>query len=156
MTDTRTPEQRHRIMAAVRNAGTSPELQLRRALHAAGVRGWRCNYERAQGKPDVAWPGLRVAVFVDGAFWHGHPSRYKVGRSGAYWDDKIAGNIKRDREVVRGLEAGGWVVVRVWDFEIRRDLSGVVTRVLAALAGRAAGTARWHRTLRVASPGRAN
>lgn len=149
MTDTRTPEQRHRIMTAVRSADTSPEMRLRRALFAAGIRGWRCHYKRAQGKPDLAWPALRVAVFVDGAFWHGHPSRYKAGRSGPYWDSKIARNIKRDREVVRGLEADGWLVVRAWDFEIRRDLSAVVTRVLEALAGRAVGTARWHRTLQI-------
>jgi DNA mismatch endonuclease (patch repair protein) len=149
VTDTRTPEQRHRIMTAIRSDNTSPEMQLRRALFAAGVRGWRCHYKRALGKPDLAWPALRVAVFVDGAFWHGHPSRYKVGRSGPYWDSKIARNIKRDREVAIGLEADGWLVVRTWDFEIRRDLSSLVARVLEALAGRVAGTARWHQSLQI-------
>ena len=65
MADTRTPEQRRRIMTAVRSKNTAPELRLRRALFQAGVRGWRCHYKRAPGKPDLAWPGLRVALFVD-------------------------------------------------------------------------------------------
>ncbi|HXC23742.1 MAG TPA: DNA mismatch endonuclease Vsr [Solirubrobacteraceae bacterium] len=136
MTDTRTPEQRRRIMTAVRNADTGPELQLRRALHAAGVRGWRCHYKRAHGKPDLAWPSLRVAVFVDGAFWHGHPSRHKIGRSGPYWDEKIARNVERDRQTDAALQRDGWIVVRAWDFEIARELPAVVERVKRALRHR--------------------
>jgi DNA mismatch endonuclease (patch repair protein) len=147
MTDTRTPEQRKRIMAAVRGKNTSPEMTLRRALYAAGVRGWRCHYRRAAGTPDLAWPSLRVAVFVDGAFWHGHPSRHRPGRSGIYWDEKIARNVERDREVDAALQAAGWRVVRAWDFEIRRDLPTVVERITDALRERAPRGARWHRQL---------
>ena len=147
MTDTRTPEQRSRIMAAVKGKNTNPELMLRRALYAAGVRGWRCHYKGAAGTPDVAWPSLRVAVFVDGAFWHGHPSRHKPGRSGQYWDDKIARNVERDRTADAALASLGWSVVRVWDFEVRRDLDSVVARVLQALAERTTGAAQWQRQL---------
>lgn len=134
-------------MAAVRSTNTGPELVLRRALFAAGIRGWRCHYRGAPGKPDLAWPCLRVAVFVDGAFWHGHPSRHRVGRSGSYWDDKIARNIKRDRQVDSTLRAAGWLVVRAWDFEISRDPRGVAARVIGALGERATGDALWQRTL---------
>lgn len=147
MADTRTPEQRKRIMAAVRSKNTSPEVRLRRALYQVGVRGWRCHYAGAPGKPDLAWPGLRVALFVDGAFWHGHPSRHKPGRSGAYWDAKIAGNVERDSTADAALAQAGWTVIRVWDFEVRRDLPGVLDRVLAALRGRAQGQAAWQREL---------
>lgn len=147
MTDTRTPEQRKRIMAAVRSKDTSPEVRLRRALFQAGVRGWRCHYKRAPGKPDLAWPALRVALFVDGAFWHGHPSRHKPGRSGAHWDEKIARNVTRDRNADEALRAAGWTVIRIWDFEIRRDLVAVVDRVVSALAARPGGNASWHRHL---------
>lgn len=136
MTDTRTPEQRSRIMAAVRQRHTGPEVDLRRALYARGIRGWRCNYKPAPGRPDLAWPGLQVAVFVDGAFWHGHPSRHRPGRSGSYWDDKIAGNVARDRRVDTELTDRGWVVIRVWDFEVRRELGEVVDRIARALSGR--------------------
>jgi DNA mismatch endonuclease, patch repair protein len=132
-------------MAAVRSKNTSPEVSLRRALYEAGVRGWRCHYRRAPGKPDLAWPALRVAVFVDGAFWHGHPSRHKPGRSGAYWDQKIAGNVARDREADAALRAGGWSVIRIWDFDIRRDLPTIVDGVVSTLATRATGNSSWQR-----------
>lgn len=136
MVDTRTREERSRIMAAVKGKDTTPELALRRALYAAGVRGWRTHYRRAPGKPDLAWPSLRVAVFVDGAFWHGHPSRHKPGRSGSYWDTKIAGNEARDRRVDAELQNAGWHVLRVWDFEVRKTLPDVVGRVVALLRSR--------------------
>jgi DNA mismatch endonuclease (patch repair protein) len=147
LTDTRTPEQRTRIMAAVRSKNTAPEVRLRQALFQAGVRGWRCHYRRAPGKPDLAWPALRVAVFVDGAFWHGHPSRHRPGRSGAYWDRKIAANVARDREADAALHAAGWTVIRIWDFEIRQDLAAIVDRVVSTLATRATGSASWQRHL---------
>jgi DNA mismatch endonuclease, patch repair protein len=123
-------------MAAVKSRNTGPELELRKALYARGVRGWRCNYKRASGRPDIAWPARRVAVFVDGAFWHGHPSRHKPGRSGEYWDRKIEQNVARDRRVNEELGDSGWSVLRIWDFEIRKDLEGVVTRVVNALERR--------------------
>lgn len=132
--DTRTPEQRSRIMASVKGKNTGPELALRRALYAAGVRGWRCHYRQAPGTPDIAWPRRRVAVFVDGAFWHGHPSRHRPGRSGSYWDEKIERNVERDRSVDAELKVRGWAVVRVWDFEVKRDLVGTVAKVQAVLA----------------------
>jgi DNA mismatch endonuclease, patch repair protein len=123
-------------MAAVKSRNTGPELELRKALYARGLRGWRCDYKRASGRPDIAWPARRVAVFVDGAFWHGHPSRHKPGRSGEYWDRKIEQNVARDRRVNRELGDSGWSVLRIWDFEIRKDLEGVVTRVVNVLEGR--------------------
>lgn len=126
-------------MRAVRQRDTEPELRLRRALFAAGVRGWRCHYRRAPGRPDLAWPRLKVAVFVDGAFWHGHRSRHREGRSGAYWDEKIAGNVARDRRVDAELTAAGWTVLRAWDFEIRKELEDVVLRVRDAIWSTADG-----------------
>ncbi|MGH2937402.1 MAG: very short patch repair endonuclease [Solirubrobacterales bacterium] len=133
LTDTRTPEQRRRIMSAVRQRGTAPELALRHALYRVGVRGWRCNYAKAPGRPDLAWPGLRFAVFVDGAFWHGHPSRHRPGRSGEYWDRKIEGNVRRDRHVDAELRESGWTVIRIWDFEVRKEEDETVRRVVEGL-----------------------
>lgn len=133
MADTRTPEQRSRIMAAVRSRDTGPEVALRRALFAAGVRGWRCHRRDLPGRPDIAFGVAKVAVFVDGAFWHGHPSRHKPGRSGFYWDEKIEQNVSRDRRVDQELRDAGWTVVRLWDFEVKRDLSGAVSRVVSEL-----------------------
>jgi DNA mismatch endonuclease (patch repair protein) len=120
-------------MASVKSRNTGPELEIRKALYASGVRGWRCNYKRVAGRPDIAWPARKIAVFVDGAFWHGHPTRHKPGRSGEYWDRKIAQNVERDRRVDRELRKNGWAVLRLWDFEIRKDLNGSVARVVDVL-----------------------
>ena len=85
------------------------------------------------GRPDIAFKGKRVAVFVDGAFWHGHPDKYWLGRSGAYWDAKISRNIERDKEVNSALESEGWSIVRLWDFEVLKDPEEAALRVITVL-----------------------
>ena len=131
MADPLSPARRSALMARVRTRGTEPELKLRRALYASGIRGWRL-HPRVTGRPDIAWPGRRVAVFVDGAFWHGHPDYYR-GRSGPFWDKKIATNRARDAKVNADLQSAGWTVVRIWDFEVEQDPDTCVARVSAAL-----------------------
>jgi DNA mismatch endonuclease (patch repair protein) len=74
----------------------------------------------------------RLAVFVDGAFWHGHVDYYR-GQSGPFWDKKIAGDRARDERVNHELAASGWTVLRLWDFEVERDLPGCVARIATAL-----------------------
>lgn len=144
MADTITPEARSRVMARVRGRDTGPELLLRRALYTLGLRGWRCHRRDLPGRPDVAFSRGGLAVFVDGAFWHGHPSRYWPGRSGAYWDAKIARNQERDQRANRELDALGWAVLRLWDFEIEGDPVTAAERVAETLASRgfAAPTSR--------------
>src|SRR5688500_19802830 len=118
-------------MSRVRTHDTAPEVALRRALHADGVRGWRLQ-TRLPGKPDLAFGRSRVAVFVDGAFWHGHPDYY-WGQSGPFWDEKIARNRARDERGNSELAATGWTVVRIWDFEVEQEREGCVERATAAL-----------------------
>jgi DNA mismatch endonuclease (patch repair protein) len=120
-------------MAAVKGRDTGPELALRRALFAAGVRGWRCHRSNLPGKPDLAFGRARLAVFIDGAFWHGRPDRYWQGRSGPYWDAKIARNQARDRRVDSELAALEWRVLRLWDDDIEADPEVAARRVIAAL-----------------------
>jgi DNA mismatch endonuclease (patch repair protein) len=105
---------------------------LRRALWAAGVRGWRLCPRDVPGRPDLVWKGRRAAVFVDGAFWHGHPDHY-WGQSGAFWDQKIARNQQRDHRVNNELAALGWRVLRLWDFEVERDPGACAQRVFLLL-----------------------
>jgi DNA mismatch endonuclease (patch repair protein) len=126
------PAARSRLMASVRTKDTDPEVRLRRALWASGVRGWRLHPRDVPGKPDLIWRSKRTAVFVDGAFWHGHPDFYR-GQSGAFWDQKIASNRERDARVNEALGRLGWRVVRVWDFEVERDPASCVQRIAAAL-----------------------
>lgn len=114
-------EERSRIMAGIKAQDTKPELMLRRALWSIGVRGWRCHRRDLPGRPDIAFGRARLAVFVDGAFWHGHPSKFKAGQSGQFWDRKIAQNKARDERVNHELASHGWKVHRVWDFEVLDD-----------------------------------
>lgn len=119
-------------MSRVKTKDTAPELALRRAMWAADMRGWRLHPRNVPGKPDLAWIGRRLAVFVDGGFWHGHPDYY-WGQSGRFWDDKIARNRARDERVNAELSAAGWTVLRFWDFEIERNLGQCVAVVSRAL-----------------------
>lgn len=130
---------RSRIMSRVRSKNTGLELTLRRGLWAAGIRGWRCHVRGVFGTPDLVWQGRRVAVFVDSAWWHGHPSRWTLGRLSMWWDDKIERNRQRDVVVNARLEIEGWTVVRIWDFEVEKELVLCIARVRDALNARAAG-----------------
>lgn len=123
-------------MARVKGRDTGPELALRKALYAAGVRGWRCHRKNLPGRPDLAFGRARLAIFVDGGFWHGHPSKYWPGRSGVYWDEKIARNQRRDRRTDEELLAMGWDSLRLWDFEIERDPAVAAAAVTTALERR--------------------
>lgn len=121
-------------MARIRSRDTGPEIALRRALFAAGVRGWRCHRRDLPGRPDLAFGRTRVAVFIDGAFWHGHPEHFTPGKSGSYWDAKIARTQERDRVANTALGRDGWRVLRLWDFEVEQDLERCVQLVAQAVA----------------------
>ncbi len=120
-------------MSRIRSKNTKPELAIRRGLFALGVRGWRCHPRAVPGRPDVAFTRWRVAVFVDGRFWHGHPDYFTPGKSGAYWDSKIARTQERDRAANDALLEADWQVIRLWDFEVENDLQSCLTRVVDAL-----------------------
>ncbi len=132
MADQLTPAKRSALMSRVKTRDTAPELKLRRALWAAGLRGWRLHSRGVSGRPDIAWLGRRVAIFVDGAFWHGHPDHY-WGQSGRFWDEKIDRNRSRDEKVTRELVDDGWIVLRLWDFEIEQDVLRCVDQVRRVL-----------------------
>lgn len=132
MTDVLSKESRSQLMARIRTKDTKPEVVLRKALHAAGVRGWRLHRKDVAGKPDLAFGRARVAVFVDGAFWHGHSDFYR-GQSGPFWDEKIAANRARDVRVNDELAEAGWRVLRFWDFEVEREPAACVTLIAATI-----------------------
>jgi len=139
MPDTWSVETRKGLMRRVRTRDTAPELALRRALWAAGLRGWRLHPRDLPGRPDLVFRRARLAVFVDGAFWHGHPDYYH-GQSGAFWDAKIARNRARDEKVNHQLGELGWDLLRFWDFEVEKSVPECVERVRSALQARATRT----------------
>lgn len=129
-------------MAAIRSRNTKPELLLRRVLREAGLVGYRCHHPQLAGKPDIAFTRWRVAVFVDGAFWHGHPEFFRFGRHGEYWDDKIRRTQARDAVQQAALAESGFITVRLWDFDVIDDPSACVSRIAAVLAEAGSPAAR--------------
>lgn len=121
-------------MAAIRSRNTKVELALRAALRQEGISGYRCHHPALPGKPDLAFTRWHVAVFIDGAFWHGHPDHFSFGRLGEYWDEKVRRTQQRDREQAAELEAAGYLVLRFWDFEVKEDVAACVARIRDALA----------------------
>jgi len=131
VTDMFTPEERSRIMARIRSRGNSAtELRFVRLLRRFQIKGWRRG-SKLPGRPDFVFHRPRVAVFIDGDFWHGNPRCFRVPKSNAeYWTSKILGNRRRDRAVNRALAALGWHVVRFWQSSLQDG-----AKVMANLAG---------------------
>ena len=122
-------------MRANRRTDTKPEMALRRALHRQGLRyrkDYRLDLEGARVRPDIAFTARRVAVFVDGCFWHACPEHgTKPASNTWYWGPKLARNVERDRAADAALTAAGWRVVRVWEHV---PLDAAVAAVIDALA----------------------
>lgn len=124
---------RSEIMKRVKSAETGPEIELRRALRAAGLRGYRKNWKGVAGKPDVCWPGRKLAVFLDSCFWHLCPAHGKIPKANRErWRAKLERTRERDAEQTRELVAAGWTVLRFWTHE---STGGMVERVRRALTG---------------------
>lgn len=126
------------VMRGNRKRDTRPEIALRRLLHAAGSR-YRVNSLLQLGetrvRPDIVFRRKKIAVFIDGCFWHGcprHGTRPKVNQH--YWDPKIARNKARDRRNTRALRAAGWVVIRAWEHEPAPKVAARIGLALAASA----------------------
>lgn len=132
MADTVDAATRSRMMAAIRSRGNqSTESRLAKALRREGLSGWR-RHLALPGTPDFAWPMERVAVFVDGCFWHGCPRCYRAPKQNAgFWREKVLTNRRRDRRVSRQLRQEGWSVLRVW--ECRVDDPATISRLRRAL-----------------------
>jgi|HubBroStandDraft_6_1064221.scaffolds.fasta_scaffold391426_3 DNA mismatch endonuclease (patch repair protein) len=140
----RDPAVTSRIMSAVRSRDTKPEIVLRRALWRRGLR-YRLR-STMHGKPDIVFPGARVAVFVDGDFWHGNAwrvrglptfeSQFERIANSQFWRDKLEANMARDAEVTASLTAGGWRVYRVFESRLTGDVTGVASEIEALVRER--------------------
>jgi len=123
-------------MLGSRRRDTKPELALRSALHAAGLRfrkDFRIDLGRVKPRPDIVFTRAKVAVFVDGCFWHGCPRhRTQPTRNSDYWAPKLARNVERDREHDAALADHGWRVIRIWEHETAGEATQRVAEAVAA------------------------
>ncbi|OUO64182.1 very short patch repair endonuclease [Collinsella sp. An268] len=120
-------------MQGNKRANTKPELLVRQRLRAAGYTGYRLQWAKAPGRPDIAFPGRKIAIFINGCFWHRcphcHPSVPK--RNTEFWEAKFRRNVERDKAAVAALEEAGWAVITIWECELKRKkIDETMERVL--------------------------
>lgn len=127
-----------RSMRGNRGRDTKPELMVRRLLREAGYPGYRLHWKKAPGRPDIAYPGRRVAIFVNGCYWHRcphcQPSSPKAHIE--FWERKFELNRERDARKQRELEQAGWTVLVVWECELAREPGEVARRIVDTLGKR--------------------
>ncbi|MCY4540801.1 MAG: very short patch repair endonuclease [Rhodobacteraceae bacterium] len=122
MADTVDQSTRSRIMARIGSKNTKPELTLRKALHARGLR-YRLHSPNVAGRPDLVFAKYRAAVFVHGCFWHRHPGcpfATTPATRTDYWLKKFSGNVRRDAETRKRLAATGWRVAVIWECSLKK------------------------------------
>ncbi len=136
-----------RSMKSNRGKDTQLEIRFRRALRDRGLLGYRINVRKLPGKPDVAWIGRKIAVFLHGCFWHGCPTcgakKNLIPTTRAeYWSQKVETNKERDARNRALLESDGWTVLVYWEHEVRSDLAGVIrqTEELVLSKGKSLGS----------------
>lgn len=122
-------------MSRIRAKNTGPELIARRVLREAGYSGYRLHYAKVPGRPDIAFVGRKVAVFVHGCFWHGCPNcKLHTPRSNsAFWAKKVTTNKARDQHKVQALRKMGWRVYTIWECGLRKSPQRTLARVLNEL-----------------------
>ncbi len=126
----------HKIMASIKSKDTEPELILRKALWKKGMR-YRVNYKKLPGKPDIVFTRAKLVVFCDGDFWHGHnwalrglsSLEEELSHYSDFWKDKILRNINRDKQNTEKLENSGWMVLRLWESDIRKNTEMCVSTI---------------------------
>ena len=124
---------RSEVMSRIRGRDTGPELAIRKRLYAARVR-YRVDYRCHGIRADIALPGIRLAVFIDGCFWHGCPLHATKPRNNAtFWRKKLAGNAARDRRQTAALVRAGWTVLRFWEHAVETDPEQVVRKIMSSI-----------------------
>lgn len=123
-------------MVRIKGKNTGPEVRLRRLLYHAGLRGYRIHY-KITGKPDVVYTRQRIAIFVDGCFWHKCPACFKEPETRKdFWLEKISKNVERDKKTDIKLSEEGWTVIRIWEHQVKKNPDEVL-EIIARALGRA-------------------
>ena len=124
-------------MASIKSKDTEPELLVRQALWKRGLR-YRVNVRTLPGKPDIVFTRAKIAIFCDGDFWHGHnwavrgmaSLEEELNSYSEFWRSKILSNIERDSKNTLALTESGWIVIRLWESDIRKDLTSCITTII--------------------------
>ena len=134
MADVFDKQQRSQIMQKVKSRGNkSTELKLILVFRENNISGWRRNY-KVKGHPDFVFLEKKIAIFVDGCFWHGHDCRNTTPSDNKeYWDRKRQRNIQHDKEVTAIFEARGWTVIRIWECELKKKNAEILMKKLEPL-----------------------
>ena len=120
---------RSKIMSKIRSKNTNAELTFRKELYRQGIRGYRV-HKKMMGNPDIVFTKKKVVVFIDGDFWHGYIWKFeKKAPPKKYWQEKIQGNINRDKNINKQLIEDGWCVLSFWEHEIKEKLDSCVNKV---------------------------
>lgn len=132
MADVLTHEQRKRNMSRIRGKNTQPEILLRKLLYSHGIRGYRIHYN-LPGKPDIVFTKKKIAIFIDGCFWHKCPKCFQEPETRKeFWMKKINSNVERDQRNTKKLQDTGWTVLRFWEHDIRKK-SDAVVKIIAEM-----------------------
>lgn len=132
---TRVPDDTSKIMRKIRSNNTKAEVLLRKSLWLAGVR-YRKNFKKLPGSPDIVITKNKLAIFIDGEFWHGRnweTEKQKIKSNQAYWLPKIERNMERDLHNNKALVSMGFIVIRFWENEVLKDPQGCVNKIMQAL-----------------------
>jgi len=133
MTDVLTPEQRKYNMSRIRGKNTSPEIKLRKLLFANGIRGYRVHYNLL-GKPDTVFTKKKIVIFVDGCYWHRCPICFREPETRKeFWIKKIESNVERDKKINKQLHNEGWLVIRFWEHEVKKESEKVIKQIMKKL-----------------------
>lgn len=124
-----------KVMRANKGKDTSPEIRLRAALRKAGLLGYRLHWKAVPGRPDIAYTRYKLAIFVNGCFWHRCPTCALLmpKTNSEFWNAKLKRNVERDKRKIAELEEAGWSVLICWEHEIRNDLDACVQKVSGRL-----------------------
>ncbi|MBU3912404.1 MAG: very short patch repair endonuclease [Candidatus Omnitrophica bacterium] len=133
--DNLTKEYRRKNMRNIRSKDTMPEKIIMRELQKRGIY-FAKNVSSIAGKPDIVFRRKKVAVFIDSDFWHRHPKRFIMPKTNVkYWRNKIKSNQLRDKKVNKYLMKDGWEVMRIWEYDIKRNTNRCVNKIVEEIGG---------------------
>ena len=127
-----------KVMSATQRKNTKSELLLRKALRGIGLIGYRLHWKKVPGSPDIAFPGKKIAIFVNGCYWHRCPHcNYKLPEHNKeFWREKFITNVKRDVKNIKDLEEMDWNTLVIWECQINNNINDCISKINKLIAKR--------------------